>query len=528
MENDVTMKVDKNWQLILAERFVERVERMYIYQAEEIRHVDAEAERQGLSAFTLMENAGRGLFEKMTPLIAPDMTIGILSGKGNNGGDGIVLARYLKKAGFRATLMFPLGEPSSDVAKAHLDHYLHQGYEVDAWDEAKTFDVIVDAILGIGTRLPLRDDVKRVIRWANGQDALRIAIDVPTGLLSDRGHVETTDEKPHVNERKKSIPAANVFQADYTFSLHGAKPSAFLHPASAYYGKLDVVDIGVKQTSRVKVTERKEVVRTLPVRNPAGHKGTFGASLIVAGSDEMPGSVTLSAIGAIRSGTGRLIIATTERAIPVIASHVPEATFLANGLKRIAEGEIPEKLAAVGIGPGLVDARLTNEALDRLFQLGVPVVVDAGALMRRDSWEAAGPVVLTPHPGEFSRLTGLSVEEIENNRIELAGEFAEKHGVFVVLKGKHSVIAFPNGKVFINPTGNTGLAKGGSGDVLTGILVSFLATHDDVERAVVNAVFVHGLCADHWAKHYSEAAMTASDFHRLLPVVLKQLEAENE
>lgn len=497
---------------------------MYIYKAEEIRKIDAEAERLGLSPFSLMENAGRGLFEKISTLINKEMKIGIVAGRGNNGGDGIVLARYLLDQGYNVSLMFPLGEPTSQVAKAHLHYYLSKNYQIDALDEGGTFDCIVDALLGIGTRLPLTDDLVRVIRWANEQAALRIAIDVPTGLLADHGDVDVGDANEFLHDRR--VLDANVFQADYTFSLHGAKPSAFLHPSSAYYGTLKVVEIGLKQTSIVKVTDRADVARSLPKRKPSGHKGTFGTSLIVAGSDEMPGSVTLSAIGAIRSGTGRLIIATSERAIPVIASHVPEATFMANGLERISNGEFPEKLAAVGIGPGLEDKELTNRALEKLMQLDVPLVVDAGALLKRDSWKGNGPVILTPHPGEFSRLTGLSVKEIEKNRIELASQYAQNHGVIVVLKGKYTVIAFPNGKTFINNTGNTGLSKGGSGDVLTGILVSFLATHDDVEYAVVNAVYVHGLCADYWGKTYSEASMTASDFAQLLPIILKQLETE--
>lgn len=504
---------------------MEGSEKMYIYKAEQIRQVDADAEELGLSEFALMENAGRGLFEKVRSLVGRDMNIGIVAGKGNNGGDGIVLARYLIDDGYRVSLMFPLGKPISPVAQAHLEYFIRKNNEAVAWNDALQFDVIVDALLGIGTRLPLSDDVTRVIRWANEQSALRIAIDVPTGVLADSGDIGAVKDMD-VRVEKERSNAPSPFQAHYTFSLHGAKPSAFLHPSSFYYGEVDVVSIGLPQTSQVKVTEREEVITFLPVRKSAGHKGTFGTSLIVAGSDEMPGSVTLSAIGAIRSGTGRLIIATSERAIPIIASHVPEATFMAGGLERISKGEIPEKIAAVGIGPGLVDENMTERALDSLLEMGVPVVVDAGALLKRDSWEAAGPVIITPHPGEFSRLTGIPVKEIEKNRLELTSEFAVEHKVIVVLKGKYTVIAFPNGKVFVNNTGNTGLSKGGSGDVLTGMLVSFLATYENVERAVVNAVYIHGLCADYWATKFSEATMTASDFAQLLPYVMKQLEAE--
>lgn len=280
--------------------------------------------------------------------------------------------------------------------------------------------------------------------------------------------------------------------------------------------------------SGAQVTSEIVVQETLPSRYDAGHKGTFGTSLLIAGTDEMPGSVALSAIGAIRSGTGRLIVATSKQAVPIVANHVPEATFLSEGLQQIIEGKIPEYVTAAAIGPGLKDEVLTQKALEQMFKKTFPIVVDAGALEKRTSWVAKGPVIVTPHPGEFSRMIDKSIEEINENRIELSRTYAQEKGITVVLKGKHTVIAFPNGKTYVNPTGNTGLAKGGTGDVLTGIMTGFLATHEKYEYAVVNAVYVHGLCADLWAEKYSEAAMTASDFSNLLPIALKRLETEYE
>lgn len=585
---------------------------MYVYTAEQIRQIDAEAERLGLNQFILMENAGRGLFAKIKQFTEPTQSIGIIAGRGNNGGDGIVLARYLLAMGYNVSLMLPLGAPTSKVAKSHLAYYLSRGYTISNWDAKETFDIVIDALLGIGTRHPLPKKIKHIIGWANKQHAIRIAIDLPTGVLADYGNIETGDlsndaggssndagdssnvagdssnvagdlSNPAVDPSNDAGDAPNstgemaTFHAHYTFSLHGAKQSAFLYPSSHYYGKLEVVSIGLEQSHSVngkktadsqndiektfqtsaekypsikrpveerdgnrfehnkktkhanfenyiKVTSEVEVRNTLPNRRSSGHKGTFGTSLIVAGSDEMPGSVTLSAIGSIRTGTGRLIIGTPKSVIPVVAAHVPEATFIADGLGKIANGEIPEKIAAAAIGPGLVDSERTQQTLEQLMKLSIPIVVDAGALEKRTTWKANGPIIVTPHPGEFSRLTGHDVQTIQQNRIELAREFSKKHHIIVVLKGEYTVIAFPSGRTYINPTGNTGLAKGGSGDVLTGILTSFLATHDNVKNAVVNAVYVHGLCANEWAKTYSEAALTASDFAKLLPQVLKKLE----
>lgn len=487
---------------------------MHIFTADEIKQIDADAAKAGLSEFTLMENAGRGLFQAIEPLLNKKNTIAILSGRGNNGGDGIVLARYLQHAGYPVALMFPIGEPETETAKAHAKLYKNENLTITTWDESATFDVIIDCLLGVGTKLPLRENITALVRWANKQHARRIAVDLPTGVEADTGAI---GKNP-----------AEVFRADYTFSLHGAKASAFLAPASDYYGKLAVVPIGLRTKSNCRIITKKSVQNTLPKRSAASHKGTFGMGIIVAGSEEMPGSAALAAIGAIRSGAGRLLVATEKNVIPTVAAHVPEATFMADGLARIAAGEIPEKLSAAAIGPGLIDAKTTKKALTKLFQEQMPIVVDAGALLADMDWQAQGPVIVTPHPGEFSRLTGIPTEEIQQNRMTLARDYAKANDVIVVLKGQYTVIAFPSGDTYVNETGNSGLAKGGSGDVLTGILLSFLATHEKVKDAVINAVYVHGYCADLWQTEYSEASMTASDFAALLPKALKQLEVTSD
>lgn len=480
---------------------------MLVYRSEEIQKIDKNAEQQGFSLFALMENAGHGLFEKIKALVETDDRIIILCGRGNNGGDGIVIARYLLQEGFNVMLTFPLGEPKTKTANEHLHYFKEQHFEIATWNPNEQFDVVIDALLGIGMTLPLRENIRDVIRWSNAQPALRISIDVPTGVQSDYGE---TDEI--------------AFLADYTLALHGVKPSAFLLPSSTYYGKWDTISIGLKQKSNVHITSRKRVKETLPKRDPNSHKGTFGTSLLIAGSDAMPGSALLAATGAIRCGTGKIMIGTTNFAASIIAPVVPEATYILDGLDKVARGNIPKKIAAIGIGPGLTNEDLVQKALDQLMDFETPLVIDAGALLRRENWTAEGPIILTPHPGEFSRLTGLSVTEIQANRLEVAREFSEKHHVILVLKGNQTVIAFPDGEIFINPTGNSGLAKGGSGDVLTGMIVSMLTTHKRIKDAVINAVYIHGLCAEKWAENHSEASMVAGDFNNLLPVVLKELD----
>lgn len=483
---------------------------MYVYSEEEIRQIDETAEKRGFSLFALMENAGRNVAEKIIPLLNRHDRIAILAGTGNNGGDGIVIARYLQLASFNVSLFFPLGLPKTDVAKQHLRYYRNENWKVTDWCEWGTYDVIIDALIGVGTKLPLRNKVVEVLSSCNEQDALKIAVDLPTGTVANRGDV---DERC-------------VFEADYTFSLHGYKPSAFMLPAKRFYGNVTAVSIGLKQTSAIKMITEEEVKESLPDRDENAHKGTYGTSLLVAGSDEMPGSALLATLGAIHCGTGKLLVATTERTADLIAQTVPEAIFMHDGMKRLIHGEWDEKVRAVGIGPGLIDRDAIDELYEMLRDIPVPLVVDAGALYVRDNWERKGPTIITPHPGEMSRLTGESVPNIESNRIEIAKTFAEENDVIVVLKGANSVVAFPNGKVAINKTGNSGLAKGGSGDVLTGMIVSMLTTHETVSTAVKNAVYIHGLVANEWSKQYSETSMVASHFRTLLPRIFYLLENE--
>src|SRR5699024_5096422 len=247
-----------------------------------------------------MENAGRNITEALKTQIEKQDDILILAGRGNNGGDGIVVARYLQEAGCRVALHFPLGMPKTDTAKEHLAFYNHH-FKVseELYSEGK-YTVIIDAMLGAGSQLPLRENVRDVIHWANEQSANRYAIDLPTGVMADNGTVGT------------GPTGADVFQADMTFALHGAKPSSFLLPSSVFYGRVVPISIGLKQESDMKQTTESFVRQTFHMREKNAHKGTFGTSLLFAGFDDMPGSAVLAGIGAIRSGTGRLIIGTSE------------------------------------------------------------------------------------------------------------------------------------------------------------------------------------------------------------------------
>lgn len=480
---------------------------MYVYTEEEIHAADTRAAENGLSGNALMETAGRSLFQSIRPLLKKDERILILAGKGNNGGDGVVLARYLKMNGFTVHLVFPFGLPQTKTSQEHFSYYMSLGFSYETEiDRSLDYSVIIDSLLGAGARLPLKSEYRMLLQWCNKQRAVRIAIDMPTGVLANTGKVDEV-----------------AFQADYTFSLHGFKRSAFLLPSAKYYGKTDALDIGLPANSQWKIWTEDDVRATLSRRDPFSHKGTFGTGLLFAGTDEMPGCALLAGLGAMRMGIGKLKIATTPRVQNAISHGLPEATFWLNGLEQCAKGDRPNGIHAIAIGPGLTDEKNVEQALEHLWTTDIPLILDAGALLKQSFPHRKAPVIITPHPGEFSRLTGISVPEIQQNRFALASQFALENQVIVVLKGTYTAIAYPDGSGVINPTGNPALAKGGSGDTLTGMILALAATESNIKHAVANAVFIHGLCADEFVNKNDVRTMVASDITDYLGDVLQRI-----
>ena len=237
----------------------------------------------------------------------------------------------------------------------------------------------------------------------------------------------------------------------------------------------------------------------------------------------MPGSMVLAAMGAINTGVGKLIIATTEKAAAMACLRVPEATYLYNGLEKCANGEIPDGIRAAAIGPGIVDYPLAEDAINNLMKLDIPIVLDAGALSARKYPKRKAVTVLTPHPGEFARILGLTAEDVQRDRISLASRYAQEQQVIVVLKGAETVIAFPDGSGFINSSGNPGLAKGGSGDTLTGMILAFLCTESEPYSAVSNAVLIHGLAGDMLRWSMDERAISAGKIAEITGKTIKNL-----
>ncbi len=267
------------------------------------------------------------------------------------------------------------------------------------------------------------------------------------------------------------------------------------------------------------------VQSTLPRRESNSHKGSFGTALLIAGTKEMPGAALLAGIGAMRSGLGKLVIATEPEVVAMILPRLPEATYLLNGLQHIAQRKSSiDPYRAVAIGPGTNPDSATESAVLVLLESQMPIILDAGALSKRNYLARQSPVILTPHPAEFARITGVDIDLLENNRSHYASIWAQKLQVAIVLKGPSTVVAFPDGETWINPTGNSALAKGGSGDTLTGMMLGMLCCHSDWKHAVLNAVHIHGACADEWTTSRSAHALLAHELMELLPVVWKSFE----
>jgi len=507
-----------------------------VLSAAQIKALDQAAVKAGIPASTLMENAGRGLAEKVREN-TPGKRVVTVSGKGGNGGDALVAARLLCMMGFtvRAFTLSPideLAETTQERAKLLEGsfpgrlHPLEEGLR-ELERALSAADCVIDGLLGIGVDRPLSGRYRAAVQAINRADAMRVAVDLPTGIPADSGKI-----------------IGEAVHADLTIAMAAYKPAHLLYPARSLCGRIEVVPVGYPTklwegvTPVAYVTDSNWVRARLPGRSPAGHKGTFGRVLIVAGSLGMSGAAIFAAQGALRAGAGLVTVACPEVILPIVASAVPEALTIP---LPHTDGHLgPEALSAledalshadaVAIGPGLGRAPETGRLVRALLPtVAGPVVLDADGLFaisgHLEAVESiAGHAVLTPHPGEMARLVGRPIPELEADRIEVARAFAREHGVVLLLKGRPTAIGTSDGQVFLNPTGNTGLATGGSGDVLTGIIAGLLGGGASPEEAAVIGAYLHGYGADYLTRDRAERAIIPSDLIQALPFVVKELE----
>lgn len=503
-----------------------------LFTAAETHSLEQAVFENGVSYLQMMENAGRACCETLqAEWGVAGKRVGILCGKGGNGGDGLALARHLQT---RGALPFALltAEPSHRDAQ---EMYRRLGsapvyrlpMDSDRLEQLLAgCDIIIDAVYGIGMRGQLPEPVARLFELAARCPAKKAAIDIPSGVRGDDGSV-----------------AQGAFQADLTIALGCYKIGHFSLPGAGYCGKLVLRGFGEQPEDRQAVGARActggagQCAALLPPRDPEGNKGTFGNVLNIAGSRGMSGAALLSTKAALRAGPGLVRLATARSLLPVIGSALPEPVLL--GLEETDQGQLcwqdslahwVERASAIAFGCGLRAGVQGGQTLNQLLAVRqAPLVLDADGVNILAQWpellEKIGPnCLITPHPLEFARLTGRPVAEIQANRVEAARRFAGETGVIVLLKGSRTVVAEPEGRLFINTTGNSGLAKGGSGDVLTGLIAGFAAQGTPLFEAAVLGCCIHGACADLLALERSVYSILPSDLIEILPFLLKRLE----
>lgn len=521
---------------------------MRLVTAAEMRAIDEEAQRRfGLPEVVLMENAGRCVVEALSDRFGPlsGLKVAVVCGKGNNGGDGFVAARQLINAGARVQVWL-VGDPGDlrGAAKANCDIFMRFGGRIEpipparpslAVDLAQS-DVIIDALLGTGARGPLGDPLGEVIAAINAAGRPVVSVDLPSGVDADTGAV---------------LGAA--VRADLTVTLGAPKPGLLLHPGASFRGELVVADISLPTAllapvpGGLEMLAAKAVAALLPRRAPTAHKGDAGRLLIIAGSRGLIGAAALAAVGAVRAGAGLVTVLTPASAQPILATKLTEAMTApaaenADG-QLVAEAvEDALRLAAradvVAVGPGLGVGDGVRALLRRLAATeGAPLVLDADALnviageqggAAAVVSEARRQVVLTPHPGELARLVGTTVAAIEADRIAAARGLARVGRCCVVLKGAPTVIAGPDGSAWLNTTGNPGMASGGMGDLLTGVIAALIGQGLSPIEAARAGVFLHGLAADMAADEVGDVGLTASDVAARLPAARRRVLAAEE
>lgn len=517
---------------------------MQVLTPEEMSRCDQETIAAGYPEILLMEAAAYGTAEMALEIIEKnletvkkekkDLKIIILVGKGNNGGDGLAAARILKNWGYEPEIILAgrkdklTGVNQKNLELALLNRVVFYEFDNLEADEFITLleksDLLIDALLGTGIKGELRGNAEEIIALTKKMDLQNLcilAVDIPSGI----------------NGRDGSI-AGMALKADYTATMAAYKRGLILYPGRDYAGKIKVIDIGInedtidKNSSRLKLIEQSEAEKLLPQRLNDSHKGSFGKVAVLAGSRGMTGAAILSTKAALRSGSGLVYLLaaeeiealTTVQFEELIGIPLPSkaGTITEDSLEQIIN--FSRKVDLLAAGPGLSASSAVKKVIKGILKnLTIPLVLDADALNSIEDLDDLknyqGEILLTPHPGEMSRLIDKSIKEINNNRIEVARDFAQEFKVNLILKGAATVIASPDGRAYINKSGCNGMATAGSGDVLTGIVSSLIAQGMDIFEAAALAVYIHAKAGEAAADHKSNFALIAGDIIEALAEV---------
>lgn len=505
---------------------------MKLFSASQLREADAfTIQHEPITAHDLMKRAATTCVNWLTERYTTDSEIKVVCGLGNNGGDGLMIARLLAEQNYKTEVFI------IDYSQKHTSEF-NANYEqlksvsknnlrISEINSSEQFiadftptkkHLVIDALFGSGLNKPIEGFIAEIIDYINETAPLVIAIDIPSGLYCDL----------------LNAPGHKIIKADYTLTFQFPKLSFMFSETARYVGEFFVLDIGlhmdyINHTAvQNYYTTKNDVHKLLKKRTKFSHKGDFGHSLIIAGSYGKIGAAILAAKACLRAGTGLLTVHVPQCGYQIMQTAVPEAMADVDKHEEYIAGNISlEKYNAIAIGPGMGLQQQTVHAIKLLIQnSSLPLVFDADAInsiAENKTWLPFIPAdsVFTPHVKEFERLTGKTATSLE--RLNIQREFSIKYSVYVVLKGAHTSISCPDGIIYFNSTGNPGMAKGGSGDVLTGIITALIAQHYTPKEACILGVYIHGLAGDLAAKHKSTEGMIANDIIEQLPNAFKFL-----
>jgi ADP-dependent NAD(P)H-hydrate dehydratase / NAD(P)H-hydrate epimerase len=516
------------------------VRELYLVSAEEIKKVDEAAiGKLGIPGIVLMENAGLRVVEMIENLLGEvrGKKIALFAGKGNNGGDGFVIARHLINMGAEVKVML-LGrvEQVTGDAKINLEILIKMGVKIFILDNENAInvvrvalvytDLVVDAIYGTGFKGMVSNQLGSIIEVINSCQKTIIAVDIPSGVEASTGKVN-----------------GPCIKATHTITFSYPKIGLLLFPASKFVGQLEIANISIPETAVKELGLKRYLVtgnmvnNLVPPRETNGHKGSYGKVLILGGSVGLTGAPAMAGVAALRIGAGLVTIGLPKslnsimevKVTEVMTKPLPETeagTLSSDSLQGIRV--LAQEMDAIAIGPGMGINQEIKELVPNLIKsLTNPLVLDADSLNalvdNLDSLqEKKGEIIITPHPGEMARLLGVEISHVEKNRLSIAEKAAQDWGVIVVLKGYRTIIACPDGTTYINPTGNPGLATGGSGDVLTGIIAGLIGQGLSPKDGAVAGVYFHGYAGDLLAQERGMMSIMATDILEILNLVTKK------
>ena len=507
---------------------------MKITTAAEMREIDrATSVKYGVPSLTLMENAGTGVADFILEHYPQAQRIAVVCGKGNNGGDGFVIARKLHDAG-RVVEVFLLARPDELKGDAAAMFQQLRAASVETSQQLTpefsraiaNCDLLVDAILGTGFAPPVKGLYAEAITAINQSGRPIVAVDIPSGAESDSMVSQSGD---------------GIARAGAIVTFTAPRPAHLFGQLTR--GPVLVVPIGspseaIVSSLNLEVTTPHDFSRLLAPRPWDSNKGMYGHALIVGGSLGKSGAAAMAGMAALRAGAGLSTVATPRSVLPSVASFaaelmtepLPETSaggIDASALDRVVE--LASAMSVVALGPGIGRQPETSVFVHELVKrVKCPMVIDADGLNAFQGQTELldgrqRPLVLTPHPGEMSRLTGMSIKAVQADRLNVARKFAQEHHLVLVLKGNNTIVALPNGQAWVNTTGNPGMATGGTGDILTGMTAGIIGQMpDDVSKAAVAAVYLHGLAGDVAAETMGEHSLTATDLLRALPETFRR------